>query len=276
ILDERVLRDKLELVLPLKNRMLQDVYGEDPMSLESILSDLLAQQETFGSLIVDQVVLVAAALDANQRILLEGQLGALRDLDWGTYPFVTSSTTLAGGGGVGGGIPARFIDQVVGVVKAYTTAVGSGPLPTELHDESGECLRSRGKEFGATTGRPRRVGWFDAVAAHYACRLNGFTEVALTKLDVLDGLSSLPVCTAYLVDGERLTSVPTTPLLARALPEYEVMPGWKESTSGATTWNELPGAAKRYVQRIQELVGAPIGIVSVGQDRNQTLYSAAA
>ena len=228
-------------------------------------------RDRYGDAIVDHVQVVAGALQQGQTILLEGQLGALRDLDWGTYPYVTSSTTIAGGGAVGGGIPPMRIDDVVGVVKAYTTAVGAGPLPTELHGPDADDLRQRGGEYGATTGRPRRIGWFDAVATRYACLLNGFTRLAVTKLDVLDGVPSLRLCTAYEVDGVRYDTVPATSLLARAVPVYEDLPGWDGPTSSAASWDDLPPEARRYLARIEALVGAPIGIVSVGQARSETI-----
>lgn len=271
ILEPPALRAKLELVVPQKNRLLADVYREKPFVVDTLLASAKEWADRFGQMIVDQVELVSEALDRDDRILLEGQLGALRDLDWGTYPYVTSSTTIAGGGAVGGGIPPMCIDRVVGVVKAYTTAVGMGPLPTELHDDMGTLLREQGKEYGATTGRPRRVGWFDAVATRYACRLNRFTAVAVTKLDVLDGLPSLKLCVAYRDGVKRYTTVPTTAVLERVTPEYEELEGWSESTAQAKTWDDLPRPAQAYITRLEELVGAPIKIVSVGQSREQTI-----
>jgi adenylosuccinate synthase len=271
LLSTDVMARKLELVLSQKNRLLTDVYGHPELQLDELLDKASTWRELFSHLIVDHVPLVSHALAADQRILLEGQLGALRDLDWGTYPFVTSSTTIAGGGGVGGGIPPMHIRDVLGVVKAYTTAVGEGPLPTELFDSAGDELRERGSEYGATTGRPRRVGWFDAVATRFAHLLNGFTGIAVTKLDVLDGMPSLRICTSYRADGQRYDTVPLTSILERAEPEYEELPGWKESTEAATTWHDLPREAQAYLRRIEELVGAPVKFVSVGPDRDQTI-----
>ncbi len=271
ILDPRVLKRKLELVLPQKNRLLQEVYGQPPQDMEELLERAKGWSEQYQALIIDQVPLIAQALDAGRNILLEGQLGALRDLDWGTYPFVTSSTTVAGGGGVGGGVPPMCITQVMGVVKAYTTAVGEGPLPTELLDETGEALRLQGGEFGATTGRPRRIGWFDAVATRYGHYLNRFTGIAVTKLDVLDRMPTLRICTAYRDGDQHYDTVPSTSILERVIPEYEEMPGWNESTTGARLWNDLPAAAKAYLQRIETLVGAPVSMVSVGPAREQTI-----
>jgi adenylosuccinate synthase len=271
LLSPDVMSRKLESVLAQKNRVLSEVYGHPPLDLADLVDRAASWRQLLGDMIVDHVPVVAAALASDQRILLEGQLGALRDLDWGTYPYVTSSTTIAGGGGVGGGIPPRYIRDVLGVVKAYTTAVGEGPLPTELLDATGDVLRTRGEEYGATTGRARRVGWFDAVATRFAHQLNGFTGIAVTKLDVLDGMPSLRICTAYRADGEMYATVPLTSILERAEPVYEEMPGWDESTEGATSWDDLPEQAQAYLRRIEELVGAPVEFVSVGPDRDQTI-----
>src|SRR5579872_450336 len=271
LLETSAFRQKLDLVLPQKNRLLQDLYGHEPVSPDAVMDLGAKWRERFGHLIVDHVELVAQALVANRRILLEGQLGAMRDLDWGTYPYVTSSSTIAGGGGVGGGIPPMRIDEVIGVVKAYTTAVGAGPFPTELHDDVAEYLTETGGEYGATTGRRRRVGWFDAVATRYAALLNGFSGIAVTKLDVLDGLERLRLCTAYRLGERRFSTVPSTATLDRVTPEYEELPGWNQSTAGCKSWDELPAAARSYIQRIEELVGAPVNIVSVGRSRDQTI-----
>jgi adenylosuccinate synthase len=230
-------------------------------------------RDRFGDIIVEHIPVVAAALSRGDHILLEGQLGALRDLDWGTYPYVTSSTTIAGGGAVGGGIPPMRIERVVGVVKAYTTAVGAGPFPVELHGDEAHALRERGGEYGATTGRPRRVGWFDAVATRYACLLNGFSSIAVTKLDVLDGFPTLRICTAYRHGSERYTTVPPSSLLEEVSPEYEEIDGWNGSTTGAKSWSDLPTGAHAYLRRLEELVGAPVSIVSIGRARDETIVS---
>ncbi|MBV9280348.1 MAG: adenylosuccinate synthase [Chloroflexi bacterium] len=271
LLDPPTLRRKLCLLLPQKNRLLSELYGEPALELGDLLDRAEGWRERYGGLIVDQVPLVQEALDKDRAILLEGQLGAMRDLDWGTYPFVTSSTTIAGGGAVGGGIPPTRIDRVVGVVKAYTTAVGAGPLPTELRGARAEDLRERGGEYGATTGRPRRVGWFDAVAVRFGHLLNRFSGIAVTKLDVLDGMPSLCICTAYRRGSERFHTVPTAAVLEQVEPEYEEIEGWSEPTSHATSWDDLPPAAQAYLRRIESLVGAPVRIVSVGRDREETI-----
>lgn len=270
LLHGRALRSALSVALPKHNAQLER-FGHPRLDAADLEEKALIWSERFGDLIVDQAVLIGDALDNGREILLEGQLGAMRDLDWGTYPYVTSSTTIAGGGGVGGGVPPRCIERVIGVVKAYTSAVGTGPVPAELTGPDGDALRERGREFGTTTGRPRRVGWFDAVATRYAHLLNHFTDLALTKLDVLDGLPRLKVVTAYAMDGVELTSVPDTADMELAEPVYEEMPGWNEPTGDARTWDDLPEAARRYVERIEELVGAPITMVSVGPARDQTI-----
>jgi adenylosuccinate synthase len=275
LLDEDMLARKLQLVLPQKNRILQDIYQQQPLDMGRLLQTADRWRQKFGHLIVDQVLLLTEALEHGDAVLLEGQLGAMRDLDWGTYPFVTSSTTIAGGGAVGGGIPPMLIERVVGVVKAYTTSVGTGPMPTELEGSAGDELRDRGAEYGATTGRPRRVGWFDGVAARYAGRLNRFSGIAVTKLDVLDGMPSLKICTAYRADGKIYDTVPMTGVLERAVPCYEEMSGWEEPTRGARTWADLPPQAQGYLRRIEELVGAPITMVSVGQARDETIVGSA-
>jgi adenylosuccinate synthase len=210
-------------------------------------------------------------MESKLAILLEGQLGVMRDLDWGIYPFVTSSNPTASYAPAGAGLPAGSIDEVVGVVKAYSTAVGDGPFPVELFDAEGERLRAVGGEFGATTGRPRRCGWFDGVAINYAAWLNGMTGLAVTKLDVLDGFERLRICVGYrLADGTVITdSMPDTPALTKVTPVYEEMPGWSESTANCRAWDELPAAARAYIERLQALAEVPVRYVSVGAEREQ-------
>jgi len=266
--------DKLHHILEMKNRELSLIYHQAPVAFDAMQRLLSDWSERYGGLIVDQVEVVGDALARDDSILLEGQLGALRDLDWGIYPYVTSSTTITGGATVGGGIPASRVTYSLGVVKAYTTAVGAGPIPCELDEPQADELRRRGGEYGATTGRPRRIGWFDAVATRYANLLNGFSSIAVTKLDVLDGMATLQLCTGYLLDGTLWKSVPATPDLSRVTPQYEEMPGWSESTGGARKWNDLPINARAYLRRIEELVGAPIGMVSVGQARDEIIRMA--
>ncbi|MGB0506105.1 MAG: adenylosuccinate synthase [Pikeienuella sp.] len=209
---------------------------------------------------------------AGKRILFEGAQGALLDIDFGTYPYVTSSNVIAGQAATGVGMGPGAIDFVMGIVKAYTTRVGEGPFPTELHDEDGQRLGERGHEFGTTTGRQRRCGWFDAVLVRQTCATSGVNGIALTKLDVLDGFETLKICTGYMLDGQELDHLPTAAdQQARATPIYESMPGWSESTEGARSWNELPAAAIKYVRRVEELIGCPVAMLSTSPERNDTI-----
>lgn len=221
--------------------------------------------------ITDTVLTINRAARENKDILFEGAQGMLLDVDYGTYPFVTSSNTTSGGACTGSGLSPKYIGNIVGVMKAYCTRVGEGPFPTELMGEEGEQLRRLGREYGATTGRPRRCGWFDAVSARYSCMLNGVDKLAITKLDVLDMYDFLKVCVAYKVNGKTITDMPSdTEDIAKAVPVYETYPGWKYSTTSATSFEELPGAAQKYLRKIAEMVGADIGIISVGPNRSQT------
>ncbi len=221
--------------------------------------------------IADTIKLLNDADAREEAILFEGAQGVMLDLDYGTYPFVTSSSASAGGACTGSGVPPHRIAKVIGVIKAYTTRVGEGPFPTELHDESGESLRKAGNEFGATTGRPRRCGWFDAVVGRYAAMVNGIDYWALTKMDVLDQQAKIPICVAYECDGERIETVPASVrAYARCRPVYEEMPGWQSDTTEIERLEDLPDAAKRYMARLEELTGVPVGIVSVGPKRHST------
>jgi adenylosuccinate synthase len=234
----------------------------------------LAAAERLRSHVVDGQAMVDDAIVGGERILLEGQLGTMRDIDWGTYPYVTSSSPIPGGASIGAGLPAVAIDQVIGVAKAYTTAVGAGPLPTELLDADGEALRERGVEFGTSTGRPRRCGWYDAVAVRFSVRLAGYSSIALTKLDVLDGFERIRVCTAYRdpADGLEWTTVPaSTSAYERFEPIYQDLPGWEADTTGCRAFDELPANARVYVERLEELAGVPISYVSVGPERAQMI-----
>jgi adenylosuccinate synthase len=239
-----------------------------------VAESYLAAGERLRSHVVDSRALVDGALADGERILLEGQLGTMRDIDWGIYPYVTSSSPIPGGASLGAGLPAVAIDRVLGVVKAYTTAVGAGPLPTELHDRDGEVLRDRGAEFGASTGRPRRCGWYDAVAVRYSVLLAGYSSIALTKLDVLDAFEAIPVCVGYRdpLTGAEFTSVPASePLYSRLVPIYEELPGWQADTAHVRSWTQLPEAARAYVERLEALAGVPISHVSVGPERDQMI-----
>ena len=242
-------------------------HGLEPLTLDSILDTCARWADALKDRIVDTMPTIRDAIRGEQDVLLEGQLGVMRDLDWGIYPFVTSSNPAVGAACAGAGIPPTAIDEVLGVVKAYSTAVGAGPFVTECLDADGEKLRDVGREFGATTGRPRRCGWFDGVAIRYATWLNGFTSLSVTKLDVLDHFDEIKICTSYQIDGEETNEFPDTPDLEKAVPVYETWPGWMTSTREARTWKDLPKNARSFLHRIAELSGAPIRYVSVGPAR---------
>jgi adenylosuccinate synthase len=268
-------RRRLAELLPLKNRVLQALYDHPPVAEEEVLAEVVPAAAFLAPHIGDTTGPIHRALSAGERLLLEGQLGVMRDLDWGAYPFVTSSSPTPAGLAAGAGVPPQAVDRVIGVVKAYTSAVGAGPLPAEQAGETGDWLRLRGKEYGATTGRPRRCGWFDAVAAAWAARLAGFTELALTKLDVLDGLPRVPICVAYR-DGERvLETIAPTSVMERVRPIYDELPGWSGETSAARTVDGLPAEARAYVAAIEQRVGVPIRLISVGPQRDAAIARAA-
>jgi len=261
------LRERLRPTLENANREITH-FGGDALSFYALFDQCMAWRNALTHRIVDVLPLVRDAYRAQKSILLEGQLGVMRDLDWGIYPYVTSSNPTASFSLSGAGLPPNALNRVFGVVKAYSTAVGEGPFPTELFDENGEYLRTKGNEYGATTGRPRRCGWFDGVAINYASWLNGFTGLAITKLDVLDGLSELKICTHYrLPDGTLIDYVPDTTILETVQPVFETLPGWDEPTTTARRWDDLPANAQRYLKRIEELASAPLAFVSVGAER---------
>ena len=262
---------KLREMLDHHNHMLVSYYNAEPCDVESQLAKTMAQVERLRDCIVDTVALLHTAREAGENLLFEGAQGSLLDIDHGTYPYVTSSNTTAGGVASGSGFGPLYLDYVLGITKAYTTRVGSGPFPTELHDEIGEHLGTVGQEFGTTTGRERRCGWFDAVAVRQAIQVSSITGLCLTKLDVLDGLKEVKICVAYeLADGTRVESLTDVSRLDEATPVYETMPGWDAVTFGVQDYDKLPQAAKDYVARIEALVGAPFDIVSTGPDRVQT------
>jgi adenylosuccinate synthase len=262
------LRQRLALLLPLQNRRLA-FYGLLPLSVEEMMDLAAGWRARHSERIVDTLPWVRDAVQSGQRVLLEGQLGVGRDVNWGIYPFTTASSPTAGGACVGAGIPPRAIDEVLGVVKAYSTSVGGGPFPTELHDEYGTMLQEIGREFGATTGRVRRCGWFDGVAIGYASYLNGFSGIAVTKLDVLDHFDEIKLCTGYRLGDGVIDYVPDTVTQGLVEPVYETWPGWRTDTSGCRAWDDLPSAARAYLRRIEELADAPIHFVSVGPERQQ-------
>jgi adenylosuccinate synthase len=270
LLHESWLENRLDSALRSVNRKIE-VLGGEPVDGAEVYALCMQYRERLGPRILDTVPLVRHALDNDKAILLEGQLGVMRDLDWGIYPYVTSSNPTASYAASGAGLPARAIDRVIGVVKAYSTAVGDGPFPVDFHDAEGERLREIGGEFGATTGRPRRCGWFDGVAIGYAAWLNGMTGLAITKLDVLDNFETLRICIGYrMLDGTVITdSMPDTPDLVHATPVYEEWEGWQTSTADCRHWDDLPKQARTYLHRIGELAGTKIDFVSVGPERDQ-------
>ena len=270
ILDPERLRTRLEMLLPQKNRQLA-YYGLPEVTVDELMEKCDQWNQRFGSQIIDTIPLVKQAVREDKAVLLEGQLGIMRDLDWGIYPYTTSSNPTAGGACSGAGLSPRHITDIIGVVKAYSTSVGGGPFPTELFDADGEKLRDIGGEYGATTGRPRRCGWFDAVATSFSCWINGFTGIAVTKLDVLDTFETIKICTGYHINGELVTDLPDTAGQEQAEPVYEEVPGWMTDTTEARTWEDLPKAAQDFVNRIAELTGAPVVFVSVGPERDQII-----
>lgn len=270
---EQALREKLGLLLPEKNTLFVHLYGQEPLELEDLLRQAQQWGEALAPYVIAAEVFVQDAIGAGKQIIVEAAQGTMLDLDYGTYPYVTSSSPTAAGACQGAGVAPTQVQRVIGVFKAYTTRVGSGPFPTELTDETGQLLRERGREYGTTTGRPRRVGWFDAVAARYTARLNGMTEAALTKLDMLDPLPEIRICVSYRLGNTELLAPPAQ--LERYLavePIYEVLPGWQSDTSSATSFADLPVAAQRYVERLEELIGVPITMIGVGPARRQILW----
>jgi adenylosuccinate synthase len=272
LFDEKILRAKIEGSLLSKNQVLVKVFNRRAVTVDEVVEDLMQHADRLRPYVADTSLLLNRALDENKVVLLEGGQGTLLDVDHGTYPFVTSSNPTAGGACAGSGIGPTKITGVVGILKAYTTRVGSGPFPTELLDEDGEKLRTIGGERGVTTGRPRRCGWFDAPIARYATRINGLTDIFLTKLDVLTGWEKIPVCVAYDIDGTRSEELPMTQTeFHHAKPIYEMLPGWSEDISGAKTMEDLPANARAYIKFLEDVSGAPISAVGVGQDRNATI-----
>lgn len=272
LLDPSILRQKVETAIELKNQILVKIYNRRALDVEEVIDSTLAIGEHLKPLITDTRLMLNKAHEAGEVILMEGSQGTLLDIDHGTYPFVTSSSPTAGGASVGTGLGPNRIDRVVGILKAYTTRVGSGPFPTELHDDMGEYLRKQGGEVGVNTGRDRRCGWFDAVIARYAARVNGITDFFLTKLDVLSTLETVPICVGYEIDGERYDDMPMTQSgFHHAKPIYEVMPGWVDDIRGCRVFSGLPPAARDYVERLEQLSGARISVIGVGPGREENV-----
>ncbi len=272
LFDEGILTQKVEAVLAFKNQVLHKIYNRRGPNPEQVVEDLLSYADRLRPLVTDTSLLLSHALDDGATVLLEAGQATMLDVDHGTYPFVTSSNATAGGACTGSGIPPNRIDRVVAIIKAYSTRVGEGPFPSELHDDAGEYLRKQGWEYGTTTGRPRRCGWFDAVVGRYAARINGVTDFVLTKLDVLTGLDRVPVCVGYQVDGERLDEMPMTQTdYHHARPVYEDFPGWWEDISGCRTFRDLPKTAREYVHALEEMIGKPISVIGVGPGRDESI-----
>ena len=274
LFDESILEKKIEGALRDKNQVLTKVFNRKEMETQEVLEEYRTYAEILRPYIADTALLLNKALDAGKTVLLEGSQGTLLDVDHGTYPFVTSSNPTAGGACTGSGIGPTKIERVIGIVKAYTTRVGSGPFPTELENEDGEKLRTIGHEYGTTTGRNRRCGWYDAPIARFAVRINGLTDFFLTKLDVLTGWEKIPVCVAYEIDGKRVEEVPSSQTdFHHAIPIYEYLPGWSEDISKARTISDLPKNARDYISFLEEISGAPMSAIGVGPGRDETIVT---
>ncbi|MBH0008195.1 adenylosuccinate synthase [Salinibacterium sp. SWN1162] len=272
LFDENILRQKVEGALDQKNHLLVKVYNRRAIEVEEIVTELLSYADRLRPMVTDTGLLLNRALDDGQIVLFEGGQATMLDVDHGTYPFVTSSNSTSGGAATGSGVAPNRLERIIGIVKAYTTRVGAGPFPTELHDESGEFLRSHGFEFGTTTGRPRRCGWYDAPIARYTARVNGVTDFVLTKLDVLTGLATIPVCVAYDVDGVRFDEMPVSQSdFHHAVPIYEEFPGWTEDITDARTFEDLPKNAQDYVLAIEKMSGARMSAIGVGPGRDEII-----
>jgi adenylosuccinate synthase len=272
LFDEKILRQKVEGALELKNQLLVKAYNRKAISVDAVVDELLGHVDRLRPMVADTSLLLAQALDAGKVVLLEGGQATMLDVDHGTYPFVTSSNPTAGGACTGSGIPPTRIDRVVAVVKAYTTRVGEGPFPTELLDADGTRLRDNGGEFGTTTGRPRRCGWYDAVIARYAARVNGVTDFVLTKLDVLTGFEQLKVCVGYRIGDTVHTEMPMTQTeFHHAEPVYEQLPGWDDDISKARSVADLPENARRYVDAVEAMTSAPVSVIGVGPRRDESI-----
>jgi len=272
LLNKKEFQSRLSSILESKNAILTKIYNAQPLSLEEIYEQYCFYGERLARFIRNTGQILQDMISQKRKIILEGAQGTMLDPDFGTYPYVTSSSPLAAGSSAGSGISPKQIDQFIGVFKAYTTRVGGGPMPTELKDKTGEFIRDRAHEYGATTGRPRRCGWFDAVAGRFSTHINGFSSIALTRLDVLDALDSVKICTGYQADGDILKNFPSdVAILDKCQPIYEELPGWRKETSAIRHIKHLPTQARRYISRLEELLSCPMSIISVGASRDQTI-----
>jgi len=271
LLDKEALRKRLRFILDYKNAILTKVYEGKPLSFDEVYRQYCQYGERLKTYIRDTTDILAV-LHQDELVLLEGAQGALLDPDFGTYPYTTSSSSLAGGASLGSGIACNNVTGILGVFKVYCTRVGSGPMPTELKDETGDLIRETGHEYGTTTGRPRRCGWFDAVAARFSSRINGFTRTALTRLDILDKFPTLKICVGYQLDGKTIDYFPASiAALERCQPIYEELPGWQTPITHVRQYRDLPLRARQYVKRLEKLTGCPIGLICVGPEREQTI-----
>jgi adenylosuccinate synthase len=274
LLDKDAFRSRLSAALEFKNIILTKVYETSPLSLEEIYEQYCHYGQQLAPFIRETSSIIREAMAKEEPVLLEGAQGALLDPDFGTYPYVTSSSPLAGASCIGTGLSPREIKRVMGIFKAYNTRVGAGPMPTELQDNIGDLIRKRAREYGATTGRPRRCGWFDAVAGRFSVQINGLSDIALTHLDVYDGFTSIKICTAYKFNDEVLTSFPSDiAILEKCQPIYEELDGWQESISGIRYFKNLPTGARDYTSRLEDLLSCPISLVSVGPERRQIILA---
>ncbi|MDD3271578.1 MAG: adenylosuccinate synthase [Syntrophomonadaceae bacterium] len=272
--DREILESRFKAQVEYKNRIIREIYQEEGFDWKQLLEETLEQVGQLKPYLADTSYLIYQHIQENKKVLFEGAQGTMLDIDHGTYPFVTSSHPIAGGACVGSGIGPTCINRVLGVAKAYTTRVGEGPFPTELNDADGEILRRRGMEFGTTTGRPRRCGWLDVVVLRYAVRVNGLTELAITKLDVLDEFSTIKICIAYRYKGQLIHEFPdTTSVLNQCEPEYIELPGWQQGITGVTTYKDLPANARNYLAKIEELTGVKQSLIAVGPGREQTIVN---
>jgi adenylosuccinate synthase len=272
LLEENALKARIHAQVADRNVLIQKLYGAEPLSADAIFEEYRELGRRLSPYVADTVAIINSALKQGKRLIFEGAQGTVLDVDHGTYPFVTSSNTVAAAACIGSGVGPTAIDQVIGVVKAYTTRVGNGPFPTEDLGEIGKKLRLIGHEYGATTGRERRCGWFDAVLVRRAAMINGLTHLAITKMDVMDDFDEIQICTAYEVNGRKMDQFPSQiSALEKVKPIYESMPGWKSPTVGVTEWKDLPEKARKYLKRVADLLEVPIGIISLGPKRHQTI-----